>query len=267
MEIIDWNKLLYPYEQVVAELELKLNSISEGFLRVGEYSPIESVSGRVKDVSSIIKKLNRKNIPRDRITEEIEDLAGLRVVCKFVEDIARIVILIRERDGRDLEIVTEKDYITNYKESGYRSYHIIVRYPITTAYGYKELLAEIQIRTLAMNSWATIEHMLKYKYSGKIPLELKQRIIACADAAYKLDSEMSTIRDELIEAQKVIEIKNNLISEILENIQNLYYVANSEHVDQLNKQFYDIFDTGDLEKMYIFNKQLGIIAELYRKQN
>ena len=120
-EIINWKELLYPYEQTVDELMLKFNYIRKEFLRMGMYSPIESVEGRVKSAASIIEKVSRKGIERDKIEEEVEDIAGIRLICQFVEDIPKIADIIRQRDGHDIEIVEERDYIANKKESGYRS--------------------------------------------------------------------------------------------------------------------------------------------------
>ena len=138
-----------------------------------------SVEGRVKSASSIIEKVSRKGIPRDRIEEDVEDIAGIRLICQFVEDIPKIIDIIRQRDGHDIKIVEERDYITNKKESGYRSYHVVIKYGLNTAFGFKEVLAEIQIRTLAMNFWAVTEHELNYKYSGNLPDDLKARLKAC----------------------------------------------------------------------------------------
>lgn len=139
--------------------------------------------------------------------EEVQDIAGLRVVCPFVEDIYEIVELIRER--QDFEIIEEKDYIEKNKESGYRSYHIVIRYPVETIYGVKNLLAEIQIRTLAMNFWAINEHSLNYKYSGQLPEEVQTRLRNAAEAAFRLDEEMSKIRQEIQDAQKVFRRKKD----------------------------------------------------------
>ena len=130
---------------------------------------------------------------------EMQDIAGLRIMCQFVEDIYQVVALLRNR--KDLKIVEERDYIENKKESGYRSYHVVVEYPVQLVTGEKIILAEIQIRTLSMNFWATIEHSLNYKYQGVFPEEMKERLQRAAEAAYLLDEEMSSIREEIQEAQ------------------------------------------------------------------
>ena len=263
-EIINWKELLYPYEQTVDELILKFKHVRQGYLRLGIYSPIESVVGRVKSTASIIEKVSKKGIPRDKIEEQVEDLAGIRLICQFVEDIPKIIDIVRQRDGHDMHIVEERDYITNQKESGYRSYHIIIKYELNTAFGFKDMLAEIQIRTLAMNFWAVTEHELNYKYSGNIPDDLRARLKACAEAAFNLDKEMSTIRVELMQAEKQNELKSGLVNNILENIQGLYFKLHIDEADSINRKFIDLYGTGDINKLKDFNEQLNIIAEMYR---
>ena len=264
MEIYNLKEMLFPYEQAVKELTLKFESIKNEYRLMGMYSPIETVTGRVKKIPSILEKASRKKISAEEIKEKIEDIAGIRVLCQFVEDIQKVIDLIRERDGRDLFIEEERDYITNTKPSGYRSYHIIVRYPLNTAMGYIEVPAEIQIRTLSMNFWAVAEHSLKYKYSGNIPMDLQKRLINCAEAAFKLDEEMGTIREEIMHVQKLNEIKSNLVNGIIENMHNLYFKAKLEEMDEINRKFSDIWEEGDIDKLKEFNQQLNIMAEMYR---
>jgi putative GTP pyrophosphokinase len=122
-------------------------------------------------------------------------------MCQFVEDIYLVVDILRKR--KDIRVVQERDYITNNKLSGYRSYHLVIEYPVQLINGEKMIFAEIQIRTLAMNFWATIEHSLNYKYQGEFPEEIGERLQRAAEAAYQLDEEMSSIRDEIQEAQRL----------------------------------------------------------------
>ncbi|EHO52748.1 RelA/SpoT domain protein [Lentilactobacillus kisonensis F0435] len=155
------------------------------------------MTGRVKPVDSIKEKMVRRHISENRLEEDMEDIAGLRIMCQFVEDIYQVVDLLRKRT--DINILEERDYVHNKKPSGYRSYHIIFEYPVQMLSGEKVILAEIQVRTLAMNFWATVEHSLNYKYQGEFPDDLKVRLKRSAEAAFKLDEEMSEIRDELQE--------------------------------------------------------------------
>ena len=194
-----WDLFLSPYKQAVDELKVKLKGIRAQFEQDSSFSPIEFVTGRVKPIASILDKALQKGIPLDRIEEDMQDIAGLRVMCQFVDDINRVVKLLKMRN--DFEIVEERDYISHKKSSGYRSYHLVIRYPVQTIHGEKKILVEIQIRTLAMNFWATIEHSLNYKYKGQFPEDIKVRLQRAAEAAFLLDEEMSQIRGEIQDAQ------------------------------------------------------------------
>ncbi|WP_445486707.1 GTP pyrophosphokinase [Niallia sp. 03133] len=206
-----WEQFLAPYKQAVDELKVKLKGMRRQFDQEDEHSPIEFVTGRVKPIASILDKANEKGISLDKLDTEMQDIAGLRMMCPFVDDIIRVVELLRKRN--DFEIVEEKDYILHKKESGYRSYHVVITYPVQTVNGEKRILMEIQIRTLAMNFWATIEHSLNYKYKGQFPKDIQMRLQSAAEAAFRLDKEMSLIRGEIQEAQAFFnrkkEIKNN----------------------------------------------------------
>ncbi len=220
--IREWKTLLIPYEQAVEELKVKFKAIRNQYRELNEYSPIEFVMGRVKKISSIIEKAERHNIPIELLEEQMEDIAGIRIMCQFIDDIYEVVDLIRERSGKDFTVLYEKDYIRNPKDSGYKSYHIIIKYPVQTALGTKEILAELQIRTLAMNFWATIEHSLNYKYKSHIPEEIIERLRNSAIAATRLDEEMMEISREVINAQLMFEEKSNTIRDIISNIQLLF---------------------------------------------
>ncbi|HLR61649.1 MAG TPA: GTP pyrophosphokinase family protein [Lentibacillus sp.] len=201
---MNWEALLAPYAQAVEELKIKLKGIRKQYEYESKHSPIEFITGRVKPVPSILEKAETKRIPLDKI-EELQDIAGVRVVCPFVDDIYAIVEMIRSR--KDLHINEEKDYVSHKKKSGYRSYHIIIEYPVETIHGVKMVIAEIQIRTLAMNFWATNEHSLNYKYKGKIPEHIQSRLQRAAEAAFKLDEEMSIIKNEVQEAKRIFHRK------------------------------------------------------------
>jgi len=196
---------LAPYKQAVDELKIKLKGMRTQYEMQGTHSPIEFVTGRVKPIPSILDKAEKKQIPLDKLEEEIQDIAGLRMMCQFVDDIKRVVEILRKRN--DMEIIEERDYITRKKASGYRSYHLVIKYPVQTIDGEKKILVEIQIRTLAMNFWATIEHSLNYKYKGRFPQEIEDRLQRAAEAAFLLDEEMSKIRGEIQEAQAIFSRK------------------------------------------------------------
>ena len=202
---MNWDVFLAPYSQVVEELKVKLKGMQAQFEFESRQSPIEFITGRVKPIPSIKEKAKRKRITFDQIEEKIQDIAGVRVVCQFVDDIYTVVDMLRSR--KDLKIIEEKDYIHHKKKSGYRSFHMIIEYPVETIHGRKMINAEIQIRTLAMNFWATNEHSLNYKYKGQIPEQIKARLQGAAEAALKLDEEMSKIKHEVQEAQRLFHRK------------------------------------------------------------
>ncbi|RNF38484.1 GTP pyrophosphokinase [Planococcus salinus] len=197
-----WDRFLVPYKQAVDELKVKFKGMRGQYETDSTNSPIEFVTGRVKPLASIYDKSLEKGIPfepSEKLARHMQDIAGLRMMCQFVGDIQTVVELLRQRN--DLRIIEEKDYISREKKSGYRSYHVIVEYPVQTIRGEKKIVVEIQIRTLAMNFWASIEHSLNYKYKGAFPEEIQLRLQRAAEAAFQLDEEMSQIRDEIQEAQ------------------------------------------------------------------
>lgn len=196
--IEDWNSFLLPYEQAVDELKVKFRGLRPQFAIDNDQTPIEFVTGRVKPVASIQEKLVRRHIAEDRIEQDLQDIAGVRIMTQFVDDIYQVVDILRKRT--DMTILEERDYVTNAKPSGYRSYHIVIEYPVQMVNGEKKILAEIQVRTMAMNFWATIEHSLNYKFDGVFTPELSDRLERAADAAFKLDQEMSEIRSEIHDA-------------------------------------------------------------------
>ncbi len=244
MAAMEWKKFLIPYEQAVEELKVKFRSIRRELRRKNEYSPIEFVTGRVKEVSSILEKSNKFNIPLDRIQYEMEDIAGIRVMCQFVDDIDKVVDLIRQR--KDMKIIYEKDYVTNVKPSGYRSYHMIIKYPVNMSDGMCEILAEFQIRTLAMNFWATVEHSLNYKYKHDIPPDIRYKLKNAADAAFQLDQQMLIIKDEIKDAQKLFEVKSSLVSNIVENILTLSSLGKIAEASRFTEQLNKLLEVGEV---------------------
>ncbi|SHE36366.1 GTP pyrophosphokinase [Clostridium fallax] len=260
MAIKEWKTFLMPYEQAVEELKVKLRSIRKEYRRKNEYSPIEFVTGRVKEVASILEKANKFEIPIDRLQYEMEDIAGIRVMCQFVDDIQRVVEILRER--KDMQILYEKDYVNNVKESGYRSYHIIIKYPVNMAEEQKEILAEFQIRTLAMNFWATAEHSLNYKYKQKIPKEIKQKLKNAADAAFNLDREMLEIKDEIKDAQKLFEVKSDVISTIMNNIITLISLGRIAEASRYQISLNKLIEEGEV---WEFNNLLHSIQREIEK--
>jgi len=259
---IDWKNFLLPYEQMVNELIVKFENIARSFEYSGEPSPIEHVYGRVKKASSILEKAKRKNIALKDLSRKVGDIGGIRLICRFVEDIDRIIYIIRSHD--DLEIVKELDYVQNKKPSGYRSYHIKIKYKLYTMSGPKELFCEIQIRTLAMNFWATIEHSLRYKYKDNMPESIMDRLISSAEAAFKLDQEMSTIRDEILEVQRYQIVKNELVDQSMEKLDELEGSMETEKVNDLRNELHELLAEGDLFKIQEFYRRLRITRKIFK---
>ncbi|HEU4964559.1 MAG TPA: GTP pyrophosphokinase family protein [Bacilli bacterium] len=243
MQERDWDTFLLPYSQAVEELKVKFRSLRTELKHKEEYTPIEFVTGRLKKVSSIIEKAKILNIPLEQV-ELVPDIAGIRIMCQFQEDMHYVAEHIRKR--KDMEVVEERDYVTNRKPSGYRSYHFIVKYPIQTADGEIQLLAEVQLRTLAMNFWATIEHSLNYKYKGNIPEKVKERLVRAAEASFHLDGEMSAIRDEIKEAQILFEAKSNMVDDILRMLEKLIKAGQIETAAEFHGRFHENNDDMDV---------------------
>ncbi|HEP2327874.1 TPA: GTP pyrophosphokinase family protein [Streptococcus pyogenes] len=219
---LDWEEFLDPYIQTVGELKIKLRGIRKQYRKQNRYSPIEFVTGRVKSIESIKEKMILRGVIEENIAQDIQDIAGLRIMVQFVDDVEEALALLRQR--QDMTIVYERDYIRNMKSSGYRSYHVVVEYPVDTIEGQKKVLAEIQIRTLAMNFWATIEHSLNYKYGGDFPEEIKKRLEVTAKIALELDEEMRKIREDIREAQLLFDPVTRNLSD---------GVGNSDDTDEL----------------------------------
>lgn len=262
MVINNWKSFLVPYEQAVEEIKVKLKSIRKEYRRNNEYSPVEFVTGRVKEVSSILEKANKFEIPIDRVGYELEDIAGIRIMCQFVDDIYKMVEILRSR--KDMTILYEKDYVTNVKPSGYRSYHMIIKYQVNLASGPKDILAEFQIRTLAMNFWATIEHSLNYKYKQQIPKELKEKLKNGADAAFKLDEEMLEIKDEIKDAQKLFEVRSDIISAITNKILQLSSMGRKIEAARFEKELNKLMEVGEVSELNELLVSVNKSVEMYK---
>ncbi|ASW43519.1 GTP pyrophosphokinase [Clostridium isatidis] len=260
MTVQNWKGFFMPYEQAVEELKVKLRSIRKEFRKKNEYSPIEFVTGRVKEVSSLLEKANKFGIPMDRLEYEIEDIAGIRIMCQFVDDIDTVVEIIRGR--KDMQILYEKDYVRGVKESGYRSYHIIIKYPVNMAEGEKVILAEFQIRTLSMNFWATIEHSLNYKYKKQLPSHVREKLKKAADAAFELDELMLDIKDEIKDAQKLFEVKSDIISNIMNNILILHSLGKFAEASRFELSLNKLIEDGEVHEL---NNLLELIKKEIRK--
>lgn len=185
------------YSAAIKEIRTKFEILDDEFSVKYNYNPIHQIESRLKKPKSIIEKLKRKGfeVSLKSIRENLFDVAGIRVICNYVDDIYRIADLLIKQD--DITLIRTKDYIEHPKENGYRSLHLIVSIPIFLAESTENVMAEIQIRTIAMNLWASLEHELKYKAEDDVSEELKIRLKNNADTIAKVDMEMQSIFREL----------------------------------------------------------------------
>ncbi len=183
-------RFLMPYKFAIDEIMTKLRILQEEFTQTGEYNPIEHVSSRLKDPDSIIEKMQRRGVPleTERVRETITDIAGVRVVCAFVSDVYRVFELLSAHS--DITVHQVKDYIAKPKENGYRSLHLLLEVPVFLSSGPVQTTVEVQIRTIAMDFWASLEHKIYYKYDREVPVELLAGLRDAAEQAGQLDSTM-----------------------------------------------------------------------------
>ncbi|MBR5110689.1 MAG: GTP pyrophosphokinase family protein [Clostridia bacterium] len=193
--------LLMNYQCAVMEVETKFNILNNRLSIQGEHNPIESIKSRVKSLDSIIRKLEKLGLPitLESVEENLQDVAGVRVICSFIDDIYRIEKCFLAQE--DVTLVKRKDYIQHPKPSGYRSLHLIVKTPIYTENGKKDMFVEVQMRTIAMDFWASLEHKLRYKKNlhPKTAEVLAKELEECAELSAKLDEKMLQIRDRIAE--------------------------------------------------------------------
>jgi len=194
-EFIKLKKLLLVYEWGQKTLLTKLHIMQEDFKNFGETNPIEYIKGRIKSPESITKKLHKLNvdITAQNVKEHLKDVAGIRIICPFAKDIHYLAGLLRSMP--DLNILDEKDYVSNPKPSGYRSYHIILEIPVFYSGKIEHVAIEVQIRTEAMNFWSTLEHKARYKYQEHIPQHLCDELVICANKIAELDGRMFLIHE------------------------------------------------------------------------
>jgi len=192
-----YRELMQLYDAAVREVRTKVE-ILDGEFRV-RYSrnPIHHIDTRLKSPASIVEKLSRKGLPQtlEAIEQNLTDIAGVRIVCNYVEDIYHIAdLLLRQRD---VELVRRRDYIQEPKESGYRSLHLVIRIPVFLSSHTELVPVEVQIRTIAMDFWATLEHQLRYKSDLETTQKLRRRLQRCAEQSAQLDQEMQSIYREI----------------------------------------------------------------------
>lgn len=190
----NFSKLMAYYKCAMMEIETKLNVLDVEFSLRHDRNPINNISSRLKSFQSIKEKLERQRIPFsiESIEEHLNDIAGVRVVCSFTDDVYMLAKALLQQD--DIELVSEKDYIKNPKPNGYRSLHIIVTVPIFLAREKKQMKVEIQLRTIAMDVWASLEHQLRYKKDTTYTAEMAEELLYCANLSAELDTRLDKLR-------------------------------------------------------------------------
>ncbi|MBQ8895161.1 MAG: GTP pyrophosphokinase family protein [Clostridia bacterium] len=193
----EFRTMMCYYRSAMMEIETKFKVLNESLNVTHDRNPIETIKCRLKDPKSIIEKLWRKNYPLtlDAIEKHIRDIAGIRVICAFPEDVYLLAEFLLKQD--DIQLVRVKDYIKNPKNSGYRSLHLIVKVPIFLANEKRMMNVEIQLRTIAMDFWASLEHKMKYKKDLEDAEEIAEQLKACAEEISRLDIAMQSIRNRI----------------------------------------------------------------------
>jgi len=193
----DLTRFMMMYKFALEELNTRIDILKQEFQYIHEYNPIEHITYRVKSPESIMQKVIRKQVPftLESIRENIRDIAGMRIICSFVSDVYNIKEMLEKQS--DLEIVECKDYIQHPKPNGYRSLHLIVKVPVFMSDYREKVWAEIQIRTITMDFWASIEHKLNYKYNYDIPQPLLDELKQAALAVAELDAKMEKINRDI----------------------------------------------------------------------
>lgn len=201
--MVDYKDLMMTYTCALKEVQTKFEVLNTEFKVRHQRNPISSVTTRLKRTSSITEKLVRQNLPFsiETIEEHIHDVAGIRVICTYIDDIYTIAESLLKQD--DVKLIQKKDYIANPKPNGYRSLHLIIKVPVFFADHRKEMKVEVQIRTIAMDYWASLEHQLKYKRDIPDQGEIVARLKACAEAINATDEEMLKIRRQLESAEDI----------------------------------------------------------------
>lgn len=197
-----WKEIQLIYHSALQQIETKLGILNEEFKHIHKYNPIEHIKSRMKTSESIVKKLRRNNheITIENMVKYVNDIAGIRVICSFNSDIYRIADMIRSQ--KDIQVIKIKDYITYPKASGYKSYHMIVTVPVYLSNKIESAKVEIQIRTVAMDFWASLEHKIHYKFEGDVPEYIQSELIACAKMVSDLDARMLALNEKILEISK-----------------------------------------------------------------
>ena len=207
-DVDSWKEVNLIYNSALKEITTKLEILNDEFQHIHRYNPIEHIKSRLKSPESIVKKLKKHNREStiENMVEYVNDIAGVRIICSFTSDIYRIADMLRNQN--DIKVLSIKDYIKTPKPSGYKSYHMIVSIPIFLSDRVADTKVEIQIRTVAMDFWASLEHKINYKFEGNAPDFIKKELVECTKMVSDLDERMLSLNEEVTKyKEKELEAK------------------------------------------------------------
>ncbi|MBO5209633.1 MAG: GTP pyrophosphokinase family protein [Lachnospiraceae bacterium] len=195
--IDSWKEVTLIYNSALKQISTKLEILNDEFQHVHRYNPIEHIKSRIKTPESIVKKLKKHGYEStiENMVKYVNDIAGIRVICSFTSDIYQIAEMISNQS--DIKVISVKDYIVNPKASGYKSYHMLVSVPVYLSDRIEETKVEIQIRTVAMDFWASLEHKIHYKFEGNAPEHIKEQLVECSRIVSNLDERMLDLNKEI----------------------------------------------------------------------
>lgn len=201
-DVDSWNTVMLIYNSALKEVGTKLEILNDEFLHVHQYNPIEYIKSRIKSPQSIVKKLKRNGYEStiSNMMDHVNDIAGIRVVCSFTSDIYRLAEMVGRQN--DLTVISVKDYIRHPKSSGYKSYHMLVTVPIFLSDRVVHAKVEIQIRTIAMDFWASLEHKIYYKFEGNAPEYISRDLRECSGLVSMLDAKMLSLNEAIMKAKE-----------------------------------------------------------------
>lgn len=196
-DIDSWKEVTLIYNSALKQISTKLEILNDEFQHVHRYNPIEHIKSRIKTPESIVKKLKRHGYESTigNMVRYVNDIAGIRVICSFSSDIYQIAEMISNQS--DISVISVKDYIVNPKPSGYKSYHMLVTVPVYLSDRIENTKVEIQIRTVAMDFWASLEHKIHYKFEGNAPEHIKEQLVECSRIVSNLDARMLSLNEEI----------------------------------------------------------------------
>ena len=196
-QVDQWRSVMFLYDSALKKVNTKIEILNNEFVNRYDYNPIEHIKSRLKTADSIVKKLKKDghDVTIENMMEYLSDIAGIRIICSFTSDIYQIAEMIAHQ--ADVTVLHVKDYIKNPKPNGYKSYHMVVTVPVYLSDGPVETKVEVQIRSVAMDFWASLEHKIAYKFEGNAPENLLKELKACADIVDMRDAKMFSLNEAI----------------------------------------------------------------------